>query len=294
MSALSLDDARDPRNLRYYAPRGRRVAAREATLQPVLERLRGSARAYSAEERLSDDADPITLPEPEFVLVPDRRIPFAALAGFAGALIAVGAVAVAYIAGGVQGASAVAARAPSPPQAAQVSAAPAKIDARMVPNQPVSQAHAETVPVQVQTANPGAPASVDPSKGDRLDASANPRAATPYNPLQSPLSLWSMVPTQAAIEGADPALGAPAAQPPAPQAAAATPRPAAPEQHARPAEHHVVRARHHVRHVRHVRHRVAATTGTAASANAGQTAAAANGAAAQPPATKKFLGLFGS
>ena len=293
MSALSLDDSRDPRSPRYYAPRGRRVAAREATLQPVLERLRGSARAYSEEERLNADTDPVALPEPEFVLVPDRRIPFAALAAFAGGVTAVAAVAVAYIAFGAHGDTAIASRAPSPPQAVQAPTAPPKIDARVTPNQPVSQARTETVPVQAASGAPSATA-FDTAKGDRLDASATSRGAS-YNPLQSPLNLWSMVPTQSAIEGADPALGAPAAPPPAPQAAAAPPQQAAPEQeHAKPAEHHVVRARHHVRHVRHVRHRSATTTAAAASANAGQTAAAANGAAAQPPATKKFLGLFGS
>lgn len=292
MSALSLDDSRDPRSPRYYAPRGRRVAAREATLQPVLERLRGSARAYSEDERLNAETDPMALPEPEFVLVPDRRIPFAALAAFAGGATAVAAVAVAYIAFGAHGGSANASRAPSPPQAVQAPAAPPKIDARVAPNQPVSQVRTEAVPVQ--TASAGSAAAFDTAKGDRLDASATSRGAS-YNPLQSPLNLWSMVPTQAAIEGADPALGAPAAPPPAPQAAAAPPQQAAPEQQpAKPAEHHVVRARHHVRHVRHVRHRGATTTGAATSANAGQTAAAANGAAAQPPATKKFLGLFGS
>ena len=59
MSALSVNDPEGPRSHRYYAPRQPRVVAREATLQPVLERLRGGARDYSADERLGDDADPL-------------------------------------------------------------------------------------------------------------------------------------------------------------------------------------------------------------------------------------------
>ena len=293
MSALSVNDPSDPRSHRYYAPRQRRVVAREASLQPVLERLRGSTRAYSADERLAGDADPAALPEPEFVLVPQRRFPLAALAAFAGGGAAVAALALAYIAFGANGGAPVAAAQPAPPAAA----APAKIAARLTPNQPVSQALApQPVQAQVATADATAAVPVDASKSDRLDALATPSGGATYDPLKSPLGVWGGSPTQAAIEGTNPGLaaaGAPAA-PATPEAVAAPPTPqATPEQHsehhARPVERHV-RARHHVRHVRHHK---PATTGQAASGASGQTAATGSNDAAQPTGTKKFLGLFG-
>ena len=290
MSTLSLDDSRDPRSHRYYAPRDRRVAAREATLQPVLERLRGGTRDYSADERLSSDADPVSLSETAFVLVPERRFPFAALAAFAGGATAVAALAFAYLAFDANGAP-VAAAAPSAPPAAQAPAAAAKIDARLTPNQPVTGVHAaQAVQAQVASAVATNATPVDVSKGDRLDASANSGAGVSYNPLQSPLSLWSMTPTQLAIEGTDPALAARDAPPLAAEPAAAPPQQTAPERDATPVRHHA----RHVRHVRHLRHHKPATTGAAASAAGARNAAAAKaGAEAQPAATRKFLGIFG-
>jgi len=291
MSTLSVDDSGDPRSHRYYAPRQRRVVAREATLQPVLERLRNGARGYSADERLAVGAEAVGLPQTEFVIVPPRRFPLMALAAFAGGATAVAALAVAYAALATNGGSPVAAVAPSAPS---VATAPAKIDARLAPNQPVSRAHAAQPQVAAADGTGAVPA--DTAKGDRLDAPASPSAG--YDPLQSPLSLWSLSPTQAAIEGTDPALAAPGATPatapPAgPAVAAAPPQHAAPEHHAAPVRHHV-RIHHPVRHAHHWRHHRPATTGSAASAGAGQTAGgAASGNAATPPPAKKFLGLFG-
>lgn len=311
MSALSKNDPGDPRSHRYYAPRQRRVVAPEATLQPVLERLRGSTREYSEDERLGGGTDRVAVPEPEVVLVPDQRFPFAALAAFAGSATAVAAVAIAYIVFGTNGASPVAAAAPSMLSAAQAAAAsvavaapsvptaqqaPAKIDARVAPDQPFGQAHA--APVQVATAAAAGAVPVDTAKGDRLDASANPAPGAAYDPLQSPLSLWSLSPTQAAIEGADPALAAPGATPPAESvaAAAAPPPPAVEhraEHHAVPARHQV-HHRHYVRHAHHRRHRKTAATGEAGSAPSGQNGDGTNGAASeQTDSPKKFLGLFG-
>lgn len=289
MSALSVNDPGDPRSHRYYAPRQRRVVAREATLQPVLERLRGSTRAYSADERLTDDADPTAFPPTEFVVVPPRRFPLAAIAAFAGGATAVAALALAYVVFDANGSTPVAAAQPPAPPAAS---APAKIDARLTPNQPVARV---AQPAQVAIADDAGALPTNTTKGDRLDAAAAPSVGVPYDPLRSPVSLWSLPSTQAAIEGTNPAL-APAAPapPPAPETAAAPPQhQAAQEQNA---EHHAkpvrrrVRARHQARHVRHHK---PATTGQAASGGNGQTAATGNGRAAQPTATKKFLGLFG-
>jgi hypothetical protein len=298
MSALSVNDPEDPRSPRYYAPRQRRVVAREATLQPVLERLRGGTRDYSADERLGGDADPLSSEQPEFVVVPERRCPVATLAAFAGGVTAVAALALGYVVFGANPGSPVADAAPTPPPSAQAPAAPAKIVARVAPNAPVSPMRApQPMQARVATADATATLPVDPSKGDRLDAPASSPAGTAYDPLQSPIGLWSLSPTQAAIEGANPALAAPV--PPSTNAAtaAAPPHPVAPEHHethhAAPVRHHV---RHHVRQARHHRHRRAATTGEAVSVGAGQnTAGAANatGGAAQPSAAKKFMGLFG-
>lgn len=269
-------------------------------MQPVLERLRNGARGYSADERLDGNADPIAFPEVEFVVVPERRFPFAALAAFAGGASAIAALAFAYVVFGTSGGGGpVAAAQPSAPPAAaaQVSAAPAKITARLAPNQPVSsRLAAQPAQTQVASADATAAVPVDTSKSDRLDASANPSIGAAYDPLQSPLSLWSLSPTQAAIEGTDPALAAPTAPPAAaPAAAAAPPLPqqATHEHHATPTRHHV-RSHRRIRRVHHARHYKPATTGEAASAGGAQNAAAANGGdAAQPTATKKFLGLFG-
>jgi hypothetical protein len=297
MSALSVNDPGDPRSHRYYAPRQRRVVAREATLQPILERLRGGTRDYSADERLGGEADPVSMPETELIVVPGRRFSFAVVAAFAGGAAAMAAVAVAYIAFETNGFLPVAPAAASAaaPPVAQAPAAPAKIAARLTPNQPVSRAR-PAQSAQVATADAMAAVPVDTSKGDRLDASATPNVAASFDPLRSPLNLWGGSPTQAAIEGTDPALaaaGAPAA-PAAPETTAAPPpHQVAQEQNA---EHHAKAVRHHVRarhQARHVRHHKPTTTGQAASGGNGQTAATANGGAAQPTATKKFLGLFG-
>ena len=297
MSALSLNDPEDPRSPRYYAPRQRRGVAREATLQPVVERLRGGARDYSADERLGGDADPLSSARPEFVFVPERRFPLATLAAFAGGVTAVAALALGYVVFGANAGSPVADAAPAALPSAQAPAVPAKIVARVAPNTPVSQVHApEPMQARVATADATAAVPVDASKGDRLDADVNPPTGAAYDPLQSPLGLWSLSPTQAAIEGANPALAAPAT-PSATGAAAVPPHLAPPvhhaEHHAAPLRHHV---RHHVRQAHHHGHRKAATTGAAVSAGAGQNAAGAatgTGGAAQPAATKKFLGLFG-
>lgn len=293
MSALSVNDPEDPRSHRYYAPRQRRVGAREATLQPVLERLRSGARDYSADERLGGGTDPLSSEQPEFVVMPERRFPFATLAAFAGGVTAVAALALGYVVFGANPGSSIADAAAAPPPSAQ--AAPAKIVARVAPNAPVSQMRApQPMQARVATADATAAVPVGASRGDRLDAPASSPAGAAYDPLQSPLGLWSLSPTQAAIEGANPALAAP--MPPSANAAAtaAPPHPAAPEHHAKhhaaPVRHHVL---HHVHQARHHRHRRAATTGEAVSGQ--DTAGAANGAggAAQPTAAKKFMGLFG-
>jgi hypothetical protein len=293
MSALSVNDPEDPRSHRYYAPRQPRIFAREATLQPMLERLRGGARDYSADERLGNDADPLSSTQPEFVIIPERRFPLAALAAFAGGVTAVAALALGYVVLGTNVGSPAGAAAPVAPPSAQ---APAKIVARVAPNDPVSHTRpVQPVQAQIATAGATAPEPADSSKGDRLDAAAHPTVGGAYNPLQSPLGLWSLSPTQAAIEGSDPTLAAPGAPSATAAAAAAAPPPAAPPHqvaHEHHAEHHVASVRHHIRHrvrqVHHHHHRKA-TTG-AASTVAGQTGA--NGTA-QPTAAKKLLGLFG-
>ena len=127
MSALSVNDPEGPRSHRYYAPRQPRVVAREATLQPVLERLRGGARDYSADERLGDDADPLSSTQPEYVIVPERRFPFAALAAFAGGVTAVAALALGYVVFGTNAGSPVANAASVALASAQAPVAPAKI-----------------------------------------------------------------------------------------------------------------------------------------------------------------------
>jgi hypothetical protein len=283
MSALSVDDTGDPQSHHYYAPRHRRVVAREATLQPVLERLRNGARSYSADERLDASVDLAALPEADIVVLPSRRLPIAAVAAFAGGATAVAAIAVAYLAFGANGAPI------AQPQTPPV-AAPAKIEARLARNQPVSQSPAAQ-PLQRAPAGGTGP-STDTTKSDRLDASADPAAGATYNPLQSPLSVWELSPTQAAIEGIAPALAA-TATPPSAQAADAAPPPQQPTTEQQAEHHrHVSHDSHvgHARHVRHVRHRRPATTGAAAGA---ASAAPAANDAATPPAAKKFLGLFG-
>jgi hypothetical protein len=292
MSALNVNDPEDPRSHRYYAPR-QRVFAREATLQPVLERLRGGTRDYSADERLDGDADPVALPETEFIVVPRPRFPLAVVTAFAGGAAATAAVVVAYIAFGTNGILPVTPTAVSVPPVAQ---APAKIAARLTPNQPVSQPR-PAQPAQVATSNATASVPLDTLKGDRLDASATPATGLSFDPLRSPVSLWGGSPTQAAIEGTAPALAAAGAPTAAAAEIAAAPPPhqAAPEQKPEHhAEHHATPARHRVRihhHVRHVRHHKPATSGQAASDASGQTATSSG--AAKPTAPKKLLGLFG-
>jgi len=300
MSALSVNDPEGPRSHRYYAPRQPRVVAREATLQPVLERLRGGARDYSADERLGDDADPLSSTQPEYVIVPERRFPFAALAVFAGGVTAVAALALGYVVFGTNAGSPVANAASVALASAQAPVAPAKIVARIAPNTPVG--HTQSVQAQIATAGATAPMAADVSKGDRLDATAKPTVGGAYDPLQSPLGLWSLSPTQAAIEGTAPALaarGAPSAA--APADAAAPPQPAVPPHQVaqeRHAGHHVASVRHHIRHhVRQVHHRGhrRAATGTASTGHGqnGTSAAAGASGTAQPTAAKKLLGLFG-
>jgi hypothetical protein len=286
-----MNDPGDPRSHRYYAPRQRRVVAREATLQPVLERLRGSTRDYSADERLDNEAV-ASLQQPEFVIVPQRRLPVATLAAFAGGATAVAALALAYVVFGTNGGSSVAAAAPP---AVQAPPTPAKIDARVAPNAPVSHVPpVQPAQTEVAAADTTAALPANTSKADRLDASSNPSAGATYDPLQSPLSLWSLSPTQAAIEGIAPALAA-AGTPPSAQAADAVPPPQQPtsgqhaEHHAAPVHHHVSH-RHVVRHAHHWRHHKTATTGAAGATGGAQNAPDGN---AQPTATKKFLGLFG-
>jgi hypothetical protein len=275
------------------------VVAREATLQPVLERLRGSTRDYSEDERLDGGTTAPAQP-PESVILPQRRLPFAAIAAFAGGATAVSALALAYVVFGVNGASPVAATTPSASPPVQAPAAPAKIEARVTPNVPVSHVQpVKPAPTQIATTDAATALPVSTSKGDRLDASTNPSVGASYDPLQSPLSLWGLSPTQAAIEGTNPALAAPGAPPAAAAADTAPPppqQPAAPEHHVE--QHHAAPVRHHVSHHHiarrghHVRHRKPATTGAAASTGA-QSTPAATDAAQQPAATKKFLGLFG-
>lgn len=251
MSALGLDDRKNPGGVLHYAPRRLRAVDDETTIRPVLERLsRGEGRT-PAPRMIRKGAGVAAMPPVDFEAAAKNPLPIAARLAVAGGLVALMAALGAGIFIWPRTADHAAASTSGAAPSAAATTLPTPV--HTVSIRQGDEARGDSSLTMIDK---------DPARAPRMapivDAGAAAEPAQPAavaDPAASPLKLWAMMPEDTAPPGWTPA-GQQAMDQAAPVDKAAAPKAAPPPHKTATVQH----ARHVVHRQRkwHRRRRVAA------------------------------------
>lgn len=260
MSALGLDDRKNPGGVLHYAPRRLRAVDDETTIRPVLERLsRGEGRTPTA--RMIRKGGVAAMPPVDFEAAARNSLPMAARLAVAGGVVALMAAlgAGVFIWPRMTGHAAASTTGAAPSAAATTLPTPV----HTVSIRQGDDARGDSLLTMIDKNPARAPKMAPIVSADAGAAAAPAQSAAGADPAASPLKLWAMMPADTAPPGWTPA-GQQAMDQAAPVDKAAAPK-AAPPPHKTATVRH---ARHVVHHRKWHRRRRVATAPVQAEAQA--------------------------